>query len=546
MKDRLFRLILTFSTVWFYFTLCSGQGVEITGCFFYIKEGSSATQFVKCGEQASIQMLNGTSVTCTCNCNTGQGDCPDVSTGSGNSSYNGPTQAELDAYYKDQWDGFLNEQAHAEFEKGKKALESGDCKKALRQFKNASKFADHYVYRQYEAAAQACVDKETSTTQKADMSQLIKPAYSNDPKTDQGTKDDEAAKKKEEMLRKKEEMLRDRGSSSASTSSAAVTHSGVKNEITEITTDIEKWKQINKEIISKYIQQPNRINDAYVDLYTNCFKKKATNDTCNMDYELKKMNYLHTDKTLDDLNPGDVLIFNAKGPAGKIIGGLDNLVSGSSVSDNSHVCTYLGIRDGKKIFLDATPETGTVIIDEDMLREKYSDRSVSVGQLLDGYKASPLTQAEADKLYQSAIEFERQNEFMKKLKKETDILERLKNGENPDDLVDEAIDAGIDLAEWKIFKGNYGIKNGKVLCSQSHFLLIQATGRELPESSIWQSQDDVRTFLDVLYTDMSLLDYAGNKLRKKAIEEDVKFTISDLYLNQQSFLITPISIKLDK
>lgn len=545
MKINSFRIIVTLFVSWLYLPNCFGQGVEITGCFFYINEGSSATQFVKCGEQASIQMLNGTSVTCTCNCNTGQGDCPDVSAGSGGRTYNGPTQAELDVYYKDQWDGFLNEQAHIEFEKGKKAFESGDCKKALKQFKNASKFADHYVYRQYEAAAQACVDKETGTTQNADMSQLIKPAYSNDSKTEQGIKEEEAAKKKEEMLRKKEEVLRDRGSSSVSTSSV-VAQSGVKTETEEITSDIEKWKQINKEIISKYIQQPNRINDAYVDLYTNCFKKKTTNDTCNMDYELKKLNYLHTDKTLDDLNPGDVLIFNANGTTGKIIGGLDNLVSGSSVSNNSHVCTYLGIRDGKKIFLDATPEKGTVIIDEDMLREKYSDRTVSVGQLLEGYKASPLTQAEADKLYQSAIEFERQNEFMKKLKKETDILDKLMNGEKYDDLADEAIDAGIDLAEWKIFKGNYGVKNGKVLCSQSHFLLIQATGRELPESSIWQSQYDIRTFLDVIYSDMTIYDWAGNKLRKKAIDEDIKFTISDLYLNQQSFLITPIQIKLEK
>jgi hypothetical protein len=120
---------------------------------------------------------------------------------------------------------------------------------------------------------------------------------------------------------------------------------------------------------------------------------------------------------------------------------IDNWASDNSGSPASHTATYLGEKDGKRWYLNNTPEDGPVIMEEKDFLAKYYGRDMNVATLV----GQPLSKHEGDELFKGA------NELVK--------------------------------------SGGYGIKalpaingNDSMVCSEASRWLLLRAGRRVPET----------------------------------------------------------------
>lgn len=155
----------------------------------------------------------------------------------------------------------------------------------------------------------------------------------------------------------------------------------------------------------------------------------------------------------DALRPGDVLLIaptnwsddKSEWFQGKAVALGDRLATGPTTSDASHTVTYLKEKDGVKLYLDNMPGEGPTIITEDEVIKRYSQRKTDVARLSTWGVAEPLRPAQAEKLYQKAIELQSAN-----------------------------TDAG---------KTNYGVwGENDIVCSEASWQLLKATGKKVPNA----------------------------------------------------------------
>lgn len=153
-------------------------------------------------------------------------------------------------------------------------------------------------------------------------------------------------------------------------------------------------------------------------------------------------------KTFDELQSGDVLLIE-----GETIAYLDNKLSGgNNASSASHTVIYLKEVNGKKLFLDNQPfgNAGPRIISEDEFMKLYGSREAKVAKL-----AQPLNEKEGKKLFSAAVEMAQKNRI------------EVSNNWFGSPLL------GTNYGAW-------GKEN--VVCSESDWALINATGRNIPKS----------------------------------------------------------------
>lgn len=226
------------------------------------------------------------------------------------------------------------------------------------------------------------------------------------------------------------------------------------------------WLETQKKNFKERTEKPNKwANEIYNSLKTN---------TPPLPY-----------KKFDELESGDVILFDPNDIAGKGVKLTDQILSGSQVSDASHTVTYLKEEKGKKIFLDNMPGEGPKIISEDELLKKYVDRDAQVAKLSNYGVAQPLNEEEANKLYEAAKELEAKN-IANKVDKEGNLFDNT----------------------------NYGtIGKDNLVCSEASWFLIKSTGRELPLSKSWATR-----------------------------ATGVDFSPADFYDNTQYFVVTPLSM----
>ena len=172
-------------------------------------------------------------------------------------------------------------------------------------------------------------------------------------------------------------------------------------------------------------------------------------------------------KTFNELQSGDVLLLE-----GKAIAYIDNKLSaGIDDSKTSHTVIYLKEVKGRKLFLDNQPIAGPQVISEDTFQKLYGSRQAEVAKL-----AQPLNEQEGKKLWTAAADMAQKNR---------------KEIEN----------------NWfgsPLFGTNYGAWGKEnVVCSESDWALINATGRNIPKSGDW-----VKVSLGV---DFSPADYQKSK-----------------------------------
>jgi hypothetical protein len=178
-------------------------------------------------------------------------------------------------------------------------------------------------------------------------------------------------------------------------------------------------------------------------------------------------------KTFNELQPGDVLLIE-----GSAIAYVDNKLSaGNNTSRASHTVIYLKEVNGKKLFLDNQPFEGPRIISEDEFLKLYGPRKAQVAKL-----AQPLNEKEGKQLFAAAVEMAQKN--------------RKEIANNW---------FGIPLLDTNY--GAWGKEN--VVCSESDWALINATGRNIPKS--------------------------GDRIK---VNLGVDFSPAD-YRNSQYFLVTP-------
>jgi hypothetical protein len=146
-------------------------------------------------------------------------------------------------------------------------------------------------------------------------------------------------------------------------------------------------------------------------------------------------------KNISELAPGDVVLIAPNGLMSKMLNKIDNWASDNSGSPASHTASYLGEKDGKRWYLNNTPEDGPVIMEEKDFLAKYYGRDMNIATLV----GQPLSKHEGDELFKGA------NEFVK--------------------------------------SGGYGIKalpaingNDNMVCSEASRWLLLRAGRRVPET----------------------------------------------------------------
>ncbi len=118
------------------------------------------------------------------------------------------------------------------------------------------------------------------------------------------------------------------------------------------------------------------------------------------------------DKKFSELQPGDVLLISPDGAVGEFIRDADRLTSDAKNSPASHTVLFLKEVNGKKLFLDQTPNklgvvdttgiNGSHIITEDVFLKTYGKREAQVARSVG--LAQPVSEEQAAKLWAAAEE----------------------------------------------------------------------------------------------------------------------------------------------
>jgi hypothetical protein len=208
-----------------------------------------------------------------------------------------------------------------------------------------------------------------------------------------------------------------------------------------------EWVKNQRKLIEQRLKEPNK--DA-----SSIYKSIKTN--------APPLPY----KTFDELQPGDVLLFD-----GKLIAATDNALSSGASSRAAHTVLYLREINGKKYFLDNQPFQGPRIISEDDFLRLYKSRDAQLAKL-----AQPLNSKESEKLFSAAVEMAQKNR-----------KEIMNNW------------FGSPLVETNY--GTWGKEN--VVCSEADWALINAAGRNIPKTG-----DQTKIKLGI---DYSPADYANSQ-----------------------------------
>lgn len=225
--------------------------------------------------------------------------------------------------------------------------------------------------------------------------------------------------------------------------------SGDKNpeamiEQVELKDNKQEWTKRQKEIIEKRLAETNPyIEPMYASLKVNAPPPLPP-------------------RKYDELKPGDVLLIN---PEEKEGGSLwkrikDNVrdsafwintgdrVSSVSSSPASHTVLYLKEVNGKKLFLDHTPEKGSHVISEDEFRKVYGHRDALVAQ--------PVKEVDTAKIWEAAKELSKR-EAQIKMKKSDNIY--------------------VDQSGYGLFG------NDSMVCSEASRWALVNSGLKIPESA---------------------------------------------------------------
>lgn len=191
-----------------------------------------------------------------------------------------------------------------------------------------------------------------------------------------------------------------------------------------------EWMKKQKKLVEQRLKEPNKYAGAlYASLKTNAPPPPW--------------------KTFNELQPCDVLLIE-----GSAIAYVDNKLSaGNNASKASHTVIYLKEVNGKKLFLDNQPNQGPRIISEEEFLRLYGHRGTEVAKL-----AQPLNEKEGKKLFATAVEMAQKNNK-------------------------QLINKDTWFGKYLFTDTNYGAwgKNN-VVCSESDWALINATGRTIPHS----------------------------------------------------------------
>jgi len=208
-----------------------------------------------------------------------------------------------------------------------------------------------------------------------------------------------------------------------------------------------EWVTKQRKLVEQRLREPNK--------YASAIYKSIKTNAPPLPY-----------KTFEELQPGDVLLFD-----GKLIAATDNALSSGASSRAAHTVLYLREINGKKYFLDNQPFQGPRIISEDDFLRLYKSRDAQVAKL-----AQPLNSKESEKLFSAAVEMAQKNR-----------KEIMNNW------------FGSPLLETNY--GPWGKEN--VVCSEADWALINATGRNIPKSG-----DQTKIKLGI---DYSPADYANSQ-----------------------------------
>ncbi|PKN52818.1 MAG: hypothetical protein CVU55_06250 [Deltaproteobacteria bacterium HGW-Deltaproteobacteria-13] len=191
-----------------------------------------------------------------------------------------------------------------------------------------------------------------------------------------------------------------------------------------------EWMKKQKQLVEQRLKEPNKYAGAiYKSLKTNAPPPPW--------------------KTFNELQPGDVLLIE-----GSAIAYVDNKLSaGNNASKASHTVIYLKEVNGKKLFLDNQPHEGPRIISEEEFLRLYGHRGADVAKL-----AQPLNEKEGKQLFTAAVEMAQRNNK-------------------------QLINKDTWFGKYLLTDTNYGAwgKNN-VVCSESDWAIINATGRTIPHS----------------------------------------------------------------
>ncbi len=187
-----------------------------------------------------------------------------------------------------------------------------------------------------------------------------------------------------------------------------------------------EWVKKQRMLIEQRLKEPNK--------YASAIYKSLKTNAPPLPY-----------KTFDELQPGDVLLFD-----GELIAAADNALSSGTSSRAAHTVLYLREINGKKYFMDNQPLQGPHIISEDDFLRLYSSRDTQVAKL-----AQPLNSKESEQLFSAAVEMAQKNR-----------KEIMNNW------------FGTPLLDTNY--GPWGKEN--VVCSEADWALINAAGRNIPKS----------------------------------------------------------------
>jgi len=222
----------------------------------------------------------------------------------------------------------------------------------------------------------------------------------------------------------------------------------VRQEQTEYENMNADWMKKQRRLLEQRFREPNKYASAiYKSLKTNALPLPW--------------------KTFNELQPGDVMLLE-----GSAIAYVDNKLStGNNASRASHTVIYLKEVNGKKLFLDNQPFEGPRIISEEEFMKLYGPRNAQVAKL-----AQPLNEKEGKQLFTAAVEMAQNNR------------KEITNNWFGTPLLDTNY-------------GAWGKEN--VVCSESDWALINATGRNIPKTS-----DRIKVDLGV---DFSPADYQNSQ-----------------------------------
>jgi hypothetical protein len=223
----------------------------------------------------------------------------------------------------------------------------------------------------------------------------------------------------------------------------------LKAEQLEFENNKEQWLKAKDDTI----QQRLKNSGAYFDnLYTS-LKTKAPPPLAG--------------KTFNELRPGDVLLIDkdtSKLSFSYWIHKGDEILSSTKSSTSSHTLIYLKSINGKKMFLDNVPNTGSRIISEEEYIYLYGNRNAKIASLTN--VAEPLSEKDGEKLYNIARE-----------------------------LSDKELKYQSTNSKTFIKGSTYGVQGTDMVCSEaSRWVLIKA-GYELPKTD-----DEIKKLIRMEYS----------------------------------------------